>query len=136
MGSGKSQGVNFLDCAPLLSKTADPNDQHAPRMLTLVLALAAITGPNPYRVLGVPRSSSRTDIRRAYHNRARQLHPDKNPGDADAQRRFIELQQAYETLSDERKRAQYDAGGGFGYSSGGSASQRQEREERRRTCAG
>ena len=108
-------------------------------MLSLLLLVTSISfGPNLYRVLGVPRSATHQQIRRAYHERAKQLHPDKNPGNADAQRRFIELQQAYETLKDDDKRSRYDAGGAgdFGSQQRESAHQRESadrRQERRRT---
>lgn len=109
-------------------------------MLDLLLLVSAISfGPDPYRVLGVPRSATHQQIRRAYHQQAKELHPDKNPGNADAQRRFIDLQQAYETLKDGEKRSKYDAGGAgdfFGSQQRESAHQRESadgRQERRRT---
>lgn len=79
-----------------------------------------------YSVLGVSRSATQEEIRRAYRARARQLHPDVNKA-ADAQKQFTELQEAYSTLSDEQKRAVYDRygheglGAGFSASGGGGA---------------
>ncbi len=67
-----------------------------------------------YELLGVPRSASSEDIKRAYRRRARELHPDANPGDADAAERFKELARAYQVLSDDQQRARYDQFGEAG----------------------
>lgn len=81
-----------------------------------------------YEVLGVQRNASDDDIKKAYRNLARQYHPDRNPGDKEAERKFKEVQDAYDVLSDKNKRAQYDqfgfAGpdGGFGGGPGGGRS--------------
>ena len=63
-----------------------------------------------YDVLGVNRSSSDSEIKRAYHRLARECHPDLNK-DPDAERRFKEINEAYEILGDRRKRAEYDRWG-------------------------
>ncbi len=65
---------------------------------------------DPYRTLGVARDASQSDIRDAYRKRAKQLHPDLNPGDATAVERFQALTAANEILSDPEKRARFDRG--------------------------
>jgi DnaJ-class molecular chaperone len=66
-----------------------------------------------YEVLGVQRGASEDEIKKAYRKLAKQYHPDRNPGDKQAEERFKETQQAYEVLSDKSKREQYDR---FGFS--------------------
>lgn len=63
---------------------------------------------DPYATLGVARTATADEIKSAYRRLARQLHPDTNPGDADAERRFKELAAAYEILSDPQRRARFD----------------------------
>lgn len=67
-----------------------------------------------YEVLSVARDASPEDIKKAYRKKALQYHPDRNPGDADAEKRFKEISEAYEVLSDEQKRATYDRYGAEG----------------------
>ena len=68
-----------------------------------------------YEVLGVSREASPDEIKKAFRRLARQFHPDVNGGDPEAERRFKEINLAYETLSDPVKRRHYDAYGGEGF---------------------
>ncbi len=61
-----------------------------------------------YNVLGIPKSASADDVKKAYRGLARRWHPDKNPGDAEAAARFKDINEAYRTLSDAEKRRRYD----------------------------
>ena len=82
-----------------------------------------------YETLGVSKSSSQDEIKKAYRKVAMQYHPDRNPGDKPSEEKFKEAAEAYEILSDSDKRAQYDRfghnafsqgrGGGGGFNGGG-----------------
>lgn len=61
-----------------------------------------------YKILGVPRSASEKEIKRAFRRLARQCHPDRNPGDKEAENRFKEINEAHEVLADPDKRRRYD----------------------------
>ncbi len=61
-----------------------------------------------YKVLGLSRGASQEDIRKAHRKLVRKYHPDANPEDPRAEERFKEVQRAYEVLSDEKKRREYD----------------------------
>ncbi len=66
------------------------------------------TSEDYYAILGVPRNAKEQDIKKAYRRLARKNHPDVNPGDKSAEERFKRIQQAYDVLSDPKKRAIYD----------------------------
>ncbi|MDR1407837.1 MAG: molecular chaperone DnaJ [Tannerella sp.] len=73
-----------------------------------------------YEVLGVNKNASSDEIKKAYRQKAIQYHPDKNPGDKEAEDKFKEAAEAYDVLSDEQKRSRYDR---LGHAGMGSASQ-------------
>jgi molecular chaperone DnaJ len=76
--------------------------------------------PDYYKTLGVGKNASEDDIKKAYRKLARKYHPDKNPGDKQAEERFKEISQAHDILSDPDKRRDYDRGGSFaGFGPGG-----------------
>jgi molecular chaperone DnaJ len=74
-----------------------------------------------YEILGVPRDADDGALKSAFRKLAMQLHPDKNPGDAAAEGRFKEINQAYEILKDPQKRAAYDRFGHQAFEQGGGA---------------
>src|SRR4051812_11701749 len=90
--------------------------------------------PDYYEILGVAKAATPDDLKKAYRKLAMQCHPDRNPGDKQAEQRFKDLSEAYEVLKDEQKRAAYDRfghaafeqgggrpGGDFGFGAGGFA---------------
>jgi molecular chaperone DnaJ len=79
------------------------------------------TPRDPYEVLGVERSASEGQIKKAFRQLARELHPDVNAHDPDAEEKFKEAAEAYEILSDSERRATYDRYGHEGLRSGGYA---------------
>lgn len=68
----------------------------------------AATFQDYYEILGVPRTASEDDIKKAFRKLARKHHPDVNPGDKSAEEQFKKINEAYEVLSDKEKRAKYD----------------------------
>ncbi|XP_075696615.1 dnaJ homolog subfamily C member 16 [Rhinoderma darwinii] len=93
-------------------------------LVFLILALKILSAADfdPYRILGVSRTASQADIKKAYKKLAREWHPDKNknPG---AEDKFIQVSKAYEILSNEEKRTSYDRYGDVGENQGYSQQQ-------------
>jgi len=65
-----------------------------------------------YALLGVPKTATADDLKKAYRKLAMQFHPDRNPGDKDAEQKFKDISEAYDVLKDDQKRGAYD---GFGH---------------------
>ena len=72
-----------------------------------------------YEVLGVDKSAGASEIKKAYYKLAKKYHPDVNPGDAEAEKMFKEINEAYAVLSDEEKKAKYDQFGHAAFENGG-----------------
>jgi molecular chaperone DnaJ len=81
----------------------------------------ATSARDPYEILGVPRDADETQIKKAFRRLARELHPDVNRHDPDAEEKFKEAAEAYEILNDAERRALYDRYGHEGLRSGGYA---------------
>jgi DnaJ family protein A protein 3 len=82
---------------------------------------AALLGKDYYKTLGVPQNASGKDIKKAYYQLAKKYHPDTNKGEPTAEKLFQDVSEAYEVLSDDRKKADYDS---FGAGGGGSTKAR------------
>src|SRR5215211_7845841 len=74
---------------------------------------------DPYEVLGVGRDADETQLKKAFRRLARELHPDRNQDDPEAEEKFKELAEAYEVLSDAERRRTYDTYGHEGLRTGG-----------------
>ncbi|NIO16761.1 MAG: molecular chaperone DnaJ [Deltaproteobacteria bacterium] len=72
-----------------------------------------------YKILGIPESATKEEIKRAFRRLAKKYHPDVNPGNEEAEKKFKEINEAHDVLSDESKKAQYDAVKRGAFSSGG-----------------
>lgn len=70
--------------------------------------MATVAKEDYYKILGIDRNADEKDIKKAYRRLARKYHPDVNPGDKAAEQRFKEINEAYEVLSDPKKRVDYD----------------------------
>ncbi len=75
-----------------------------------------------YQLLGIARNAGETEIKKAYRQLALKFHPDRNPGDKQAEQKFKEINEAYEVISDPKKRAAYDQYGHAGVSSSAASS--------------
>jgi curved DNA-binding protein len=83
-----------------------------------------------YKILGVPRTATEAEIRKAYRALARKLHPDKNPGNAQAEEKFKDVSHASDVLLHKKKRALYDEFGEIGLKDGFNAEQARQYRSR------
>src|SRR5665213_2254560 len=72
-----------------------------------------------YETLGVGKSASADDLKKAYRQKAMQYHPDRNAGDKTAEQKFKDISEAYDVLKDDQKRAAYDRFGHAAFEQGG-----------------
>ncbi|KAI8967015.1 hypothetical protein BDF20DRAFT_840549 [Mycotypha africana] len=101
-------------------KTIGNTVHHKYQQKRCIHATAPTSAPkrDPYEVLGVKKTASASEIKKAYYGLAKKYHPDTNK-DKDAREKFVQIQEAYEILSDDQKRQQYDQfGHGFDPSGG------------------
>lgn len=84
------------------------NPIHIFLLLNIISLSLVLAGRDFYRILGVSKSASLHEIKKAYRRLAKELHPDKNKDDLNASQKFQDLGAAYEVLSDEEKRKKYD----------------------------
>src|SRR5271169_5852240 len=80
--------------------------------------MATTTKQDYYELLGVSRKAAQKEIRQAYRKLARKYHPDLNPGDKSSEEKFKQVQEAYDVLSDAKKRQMYDQ---FGFETPGAS---------------
>ncbi|KAI5463739.1 hypothetical protein BGZ63DRAFT_382170 [Mariannaea sp. PMI_226] len=95
-------------------------DVKTPSSYRLFHSTNSLSQKDPYQALGVNKSASASDIKKAYYGLAKKFHPDTNK-DAGAKEKFSEIQSAYEILSDPKKREQYDQFGAAGFDPSGGA---------------
>ncbi len=76
-----------------------------------------------YETLGITKTATAEEIKKAYRNQAFKYHPDRNPGNKEAEEKFKKISAAYEVLGDETKRRQYDMYGNSSYNTGAHTSQ-------------
>ena len=77
-----------------------------------------MTDRDYYEILGVNKSANGDEIKKSFRKLAMQYHPDRNPGDKEAEAKFKEINEAYEVLKDEQKRAAYDRYGHQAFANG------------------
>uniref|UniRef100_A0A8C9ZN33 DnaJ heat shock protein family (Hsp40) member A3a n=1 Tax=Sander lucioperca TaxID=283035 RepID=A0A8C9ZN33_SANLU len=91
---------------------------HAACTLSFHTSAPASSKQDLYQILGVSRTASQKEIKKAYYQMAKKYHPDTNKDDPQAKEKFAQLAEAYEILSDEGKRKQYDTYGSTGFDAG------------------
>src|SRR3954463_5895622 len=127
---GRVSAAATASCGPRWWRSPTPSPRHRPPRWTPWTRLLPGQGPptdrprparggrpvstrdfiekDYYAALGVPKDADAAAIKKAYRQLARDLHPDKNPGNAEAEARFKDVSEAYDVLSDTKRRAEYD----------------------------
>ncbi|OZJ04624.1 hypothetical protein BZG36_02062 [Bifiguratus adelaidae] len=100
-------------------ETPDMLRIHTYFALLLLCFVISVYARDYYKILDVSRNASSREIKKAYKALSKKYHPDKNPGDKEAEQKFVELAEAYEVLNDEEKRRIYDQYGEEGLKQGG-----------------
>ena len=100
------------------------------KQLLLLLLVCVGAVDDPFKVLGVSKTASDQDIRRAFRRLSLKLHPDKNPA-ADSVSKFAAIAEAYELLSDPEKRREFEARGNSGWSNSWASQQQWQRQQQR-----
>src|SRR6202011_4389187 len=88
-----------------------------------ILSRTAMAEKDYYEILGVKKTATEDEIKKAYRTLAKKYHPDKNKGNKEAENKFKEISEAYAVLSDKEKREQYDRLGREAFSFGGAGGQ-------------
>ncbi|XP_060747835.1 dnaJ heat shock protein family (Hsp40) member A3a [Tachysurus vachellii] len=117
--SAGSRVRNGAEKAVTLTGLLGVNPHHVLPRLCFHVNAADRNKQDFYQILGVPRTASQKEIKKAYYQMAKRYHPDSNKDDPQAKEKFAQLAEAYEVLGDEMKRKQYDAYGSAGFEAGG-----------------
>ncbi|XP_026772056.2 dnaJ heat shock protein family (Hsp40) member A3a [Pangasianodon hypophthalmus] len=116
--SAGSRAGEGAEKAVTLTGLLGGNPHHVLPRLSFHISATASNKQDFYQVLGVPRTASQKEIKKAYYQMAKKYHPDTNKDDPQAKEKFAQLAEAYEVLSDEVKRKQYDTYGSAGFEAG------------------
>ncbi|KAF7698252.1 dnaJ heat shock protein family (Hsp40) member A3a [Silurus meridionalis] len=122
-GSRVGEGTNK---AVTLTRQIGGNPHHLLPRLHFHVSASASKKQDFYDVLGVPRTASQKEIKKAYYQLAKKYHPDTNKDDPQAKEKFAQLAEAYEVLGDEMKRKQYDTYGTAGFGAAGAGAGQQQ----------
>ncbi|KAM9779847.1 dnaJ heat shock protein family (Hsp40) member A3a [Neosynchiropus ocellatus] len=114
VGAGKIWRKGNLACKEALTLRGF----NSPHVVCIHTSAPASGKQDYYKVLGVPRTATQKEIKQAFYQMAKKYHPDSNKEDPQAKEKFTQLAEAYEVLSDETKRKQYDTYGSTNFNAG------------------